>query len=72
MLVTNLSQTVGKTLWAKGMTREQLCGVMGVLPSSLSRMLHNDVMSRQLMDGLDAIGVDVEIVLHIREVDSDE
>lgn len=63
MLVTNINKAVGKVLWRKGMTREDLSRVMGVQPSSLSRMLHNDILSRQLVDGLDAIGYDVEITL---------
>ena len=63
MLVTNINRAVGKVLWREKMTREDMSRVMGVQPSSLSRMLHNDILSRQLVDGLDAIGYDVEITL---------
>ena len=63
MLVTNINKAVGKVLWRKKMTREEMAAVMGVHPTSLSRMLHNDILSRQLVDGLDAIGYDVEFVL---------
>ena len=71
MLVTNLNQAVGNALWRARMTREQFSVAMGVSQSSLSRMLHNDFLSRQLMNGLDAIGYDVEIRI-VPKVDADE
>ena len=63
MLVTNINKAVGAALWSKRMSREDMSRVMGVQPSSLSRMLHNDMLTRQLIDGLDAVGFDVEFVL---------
>lgn len=63
MLVTNINDAVSGILKSEEMSKEELSSVMKVSPSSLSRMLHNDILTRQLMDGLDAIGYDVELRL---------
>lgn len=61
VLVTNLNQMVGEVLRTNRLSREQFADIVGVSQSSLSRTLHNDVLTRNLIAGLDAIGYDIEV-----------
>lgn len=61
MLKTDLSFEFGKALFREQLTRKNVCDVFKITSGNLSRLLHKQMPTPQLVDILDTMGYDVEV-----------
>lgn len=67
MVKTNLDLEFRKILYQEHLTRKNVCEVFEITPSSLSRLLHKEMPTPQLVSILDTLGYDLEINFVKRE-----
>ena len=61
MMTTDMAFEFGKVLFREGWERTDISRIFDITAGNLSRLLHNELPTRKLVEILDTMGYDVEV-----------